>query len=85
MITTDSELTIKAREVARCLTYNADDPQAAAKHLLLEMAHRIDARDIRVHKKMDGMLLVNGIGKTRFMTFIERIRWIFFGVLPEQV
>lgn len=35
MTTTDSELTIKAREVARCLTYNDDKPQAEAKHLLL--------------------------------------------------
>ncbi len=37
MTTTDSELTIKAREVARNLTYNDDKPQAEAKHLLLEM------------------------------------------------
>lgn len=61
MTTTDSELTIKAREVARCLTYNDDKPQAEAKHLLLEMAHRIDAKDIRIHKKRDGLLLVNGL------------------------
>lgn len=85
MTTTDSELTMKARGVAKCLTYNDDEAQAAAKHLLLEMAHRIDAKDIRVHKKRDGILLVNGTGKARFMTWPERIRWFLFGVLPGAV
>ena len=85
MTTTDSELTIKAREVARCLTYNDDKPQAEAKHLLLEMAHRIDAKDIRIHKKRDGLLLVNGLGRARFMTLAERIRWMLFGTRPERV
>ena len=84
MTVTDSELTVKARSVAKCLTYN-DEPQAAAKHLLLEMAHRIDTNDIRVHKKRDGLLLINGIGKARFMTLAERIRWMLFGVRPERV
>ncbi|MBP7657405.1 MAG: hypothetical protein KA742_12780 [Pseudoxanthomonas sp.] len=85
MTVTDSELTMKARSVAKCLTYNDDEPQAAAKHLLLEMAHRIDANDIRIHKKRDGLLLINGIGKARFMTLAERIRWMLFGVRPERV
>ena len=85
MTTTDSELTMKARGVARCLSYNDDEPQAAAKHLLLEMAHRIDTKDIRVHKKRDGYLLINGVGKARFMTWPERIRWMLFGVRPERV
>lgn len=40
-----NELTMKARGVARCLTYNDDTPQAEAKHMLLEMAHRLDALD----------------------------------------
>ncbi len=85
MTITDSELTMKARGVAKCLTYNDDEPQAAAKHLLLEMAHRIDAKDIRVHKKLDGLLLINGTGKARFMTWPERICWSLFGVLPRLV
>lgn len=85
MTTTDSELTMKARGVAKCLTYNNDEPQAAAKHLLLEMAHRIDTKNVRVHKKRDGYLLINGVGKARFMTWPERIRWMLFGVRPERV
>lgn len=85
MTTTDSELTIKARGVARCLTYNDDTPQAQAKHLLLEMAHRIDTKDIRVHKKRDGLLIINGVGKSRYMTWPERLRWTLLGVRPERV
>jgi hypothetical protein len=51
----DTDLTMKARSVAKCLTYNDDGPQAAAKHLLLEMAHRIDTTVITIHKKRDGV------------------------------
>ena len=67
------------------MTYNDDKPQAEAKHLLLEMAHRIDTKDIRIHKKRDGLLLVNGIGKARFMTLAERLRWMLFRARPERV
>ncbi len=80
-----SDLTLKARGIARCLTYNDDQHQAAAKHTLLEMAHRLDALDIRAHKKTDGLLLVNGIGKSRFATLKERVLYRLFGVLPREV
>lgn len=81
----DSDLTTKARSVAKCLTYNDDEPQAAAKHLLLEMAHRIDAAVITIHKKRGGLLISNAVGKCRFMTWPERIRWTLFGVTPKRV
>lgn len=80
-----SELTDKARGVARCLTYNDDTHQAQAKHLLREMAHRLDALDIRAHKKADGLLLVNGIGKSRYATLKERVMYRLFGLLPKEV
>lgn len=38
----NSALADKARGVARCLTYNGNEYEAAAKHLLREMAHRLD-------------------------------------------
>lgn len=80
-----SELTQQARGIARCLTYNNDKHQAAAKHTLLEMAHRLDTLDIRAHKKTDGLLLINGIGKSRFATLKERVLYRLFGVLPRGV
>lgn len=81
----DNQLTIKARAIARCLSYNGNVHEAAAKHMLLEMAHRIDAKNIRVHKKNDGFLLINGIGKTRYLTFRESLRYRIFKVLPARV
>lgn len=80
-----NELTIKARSIARCLTYNDDTPQAEAKHMLHEMAHRLDTMNIRVHKKADGLLLVNGIGKARYATLKERMLFRMFGVIPRKV
>lgn len=79
------ELTEKARGIARCLTYNDDEHQAAAKHILLEMSHRLDALDIRISKKKDGLYISNGIGKSRFATLKETILYKFFGVLPKQI
>lgn len=38
----NNELCRKAIGVARTLTYNADGPQADAKHLLQDLAHRLE-------------------------------------------
>jgi hypothetical protein len=80
-----SELTKKARSVARCLTYNDDTHQFAAKHLLLEMAHRLDSLEIQAHKKTNGLLLINSVGKARYATLIERIAFKLFAVLPKTI
>lgn len=82
----DSELTMKARAIARCLSYNDDENQAAAKHILRELAHRLDVRDVRVHKsRRGGFVLINGIGATRRATFKERALYRLFGVIPRRV
>ena len=80
-----NELTIKARSVARCLTYNDDIHQSVAKHLLLELAHRLDSIEIRAHKKTDGLLLINGIGKARYATLKERIIFKLINILPKSI
>lgn len=81
----DSELANKARGIAHCLTYNDDGHQAAAKHMLLEMAHRLDSLNVRAHKKSDGLLLINGVGKARYASIKERVLYHLFGVLPRRV
>lgn len=81
----NSELALEARGIAKALTYNEAPAEAAAKHMLLEMAHRLDTADIRVHKKQDGLLVINGIGKARFMSFFEGLRYRLFGVVPARV
>lgn len=77
----DSQLTTKARGIARRLTYNADTPQAEAKHMLLELAHRLDALNVHVN----GGFVVNAAGKYRRMTLSEHLKWLLFGVLPRKV
>ena len=78
----NSELANKARGVAATLTYN-DEPQSQAKHLLLEMAHRLDSMNTKVHRKREGLLLVNGLGKCRFATWKEIILYKIFDVVPK--
>jgi len=76
----NSELTDKARGVARTLTYNDDMPQAQAKHVLLELAHRLDTVNIRLHRKADGVLATTALGRSRFLTLRERLAcWLLGG------
>lgn len=81
----NNELTLKARGIASCLTYNEGEPEAAAKHMLLELAHRLDSLNIRCSKKSDGLLLINGKGKSRYATFKEALLYKLFGVLPKEI
>lgn len=83
-IESGSELTRSARNAAANLTYG-DPLQGQAKHLLLEMAQKIDASEIRAHKKKDGILLINGSGRSRFATLKESILYRLFGVLPKTI
>lgn len=80
-----NKTTKAAREVAANLTYNDDTPQAQAKHLLLEMASQIDAKDIRVSVKKDGIFITDGLGRNRFGTFKESMLYRIFGVIPSKV
>ena len=79
------DITLKARGVAKCLTYNEDKPQAQAKTLLLELAHRLDAKDICVSNVYKRLVVSNAIGKKRFMTWKERVIWKLFKIKPERV
>ena len=82
---TDSELANKAQGVARCLSYNGNPHEAAAKHTLLEMAWRLDNYSVEVHKKKDGYLIVNARGGSRFLSLKETILYRVFNVLPNKV
>lgn len=79
---TDFEAIEAAQGAARCLTYNDDKPQAVAKHMLHEMSHRLGAKTLRVHKKKDGLMLITAFGRSRYLTFRERLLYRLFGVVP---
>ena len=70
-----SDLASKCQGLARCLTYNDKPLEAKAKHLLLEASHALDSAAIRVHRKRDGLLIINARGKSRFMTLRERLAY----------
>ena len=75
-----SDLASKCQGVAHCLTYNDDKHQSDAKQLLIEAAHALDGQSIRMHKKRDGLLIINARGKCRFLTLRERFAvWILRG------
>ena len=80
-----NKTTKAAREVAANLSYSGDTQQAQAKHLLLEMANKIDAKDIRVSVKKDGLFITDGLGRQRFGTFKELWLYRLFGVIPNAV
>ena len=78
-----SDLASKCQGVARCISYNASTHEAQAKHTLLEASHALDVHSIRVHRKRDGLLMVNARGKSRFMTLRERIAYCLLGNTTE--
>ena len=78
-----SSLASQCQGAARCLSYNSSAAEGSAKHLLLEASHAIDSHVIRVHRKGDGLLIINARGKSRFMTMRERIAYWLLGNTTE--
>ena len=78
-----SDLASKCQDIARGSSYNAGAHEAQAKHTLLEASHALDVHSIRVHRKRDGLLMVNARGKSRFMTLRERIAYWLLGNTTE--
>lgn len=78
-----AKLATQCQGAALKLSYNNEPTEGAAKHLLLEASHALNAASVRVHKKRDGLLLVNARGKSRYMTWRERIAYWALGGATE--
>lgn len=65
------------------LSYNDHDKdRPSLKHVLQDASHCLDWHAVKVHKKKDGLLIINARGKSRFMTKRERFaRWLLKGKL----
>lgn len=50
---------------------------------LMRASRELDARTIHVHKKQDGLLMVNNHSKARFMTWRERLAFWLLGNSTE--
>lgn len=74
-----SKIASKCQDLARNLTYNEGVNEAKAKHLLLEVSHALDIASVKVHKKKDGLLIINARGGSRFMTWKERVAYWLLG------
>jgi hypothetical protein len=59
--------------LARCLTYNKDETQSTIKHTLRECSYFIDSQVCRTNKNSGGVRILNARGKSRFMTWRERV------------
>ena len=78
----ESKLASQCQGVASCLSYNASHHEGEAKHTLIEAACCLDKHAVRIHKKTDGVLIINARGKSRFMTLRERLAvWLLRGKL----
>ena len=74
-----SSVAAQCQGVARTLTYNAGVPEAQAKHALLEASHCLDTHAVRVHVGADGVVISNARGKSRVMTWRERLAYRLLG------
>lgn len=81
----NNELAAQARGVAHCLSYNGNQHEAAAKHLLREMSHRLDAMDVKAIRRIDGLWFRNGSFLERRATLKESLLYRLFGVLPRKL
>lgn len=75
-----SELASQCQGLARNLSYNDGDLIGSVKHSLIEAAQALDRNSVSIHKKSDGLLIINARGKCRFLTTRERIAiWFLRG------
>lgn len=83
----DNEITMTARSIASSLSYNEDEPQVKAKHMLRELAFRLDQRNTKIvkHPITGRMLVRNGIGASRRISLKEKILYKVFGIVPPSV
>lgn len=79
-----AELALRVRTAAILLAVD-DGNKQQLKELLFQTARHLEKLDIRVHKKADGLLLLDGRGGCRFATLKERLLYRFFNVLPSKI
>lgn len=77
-------MTDEARAVARVLSYGGDAAEAKAKHLLLEMAHALDRRNVGIVPLQGRPVVRDGLWRHRPLTLRERLLWRLFGAVPAD-
>jgi hypothetical protein len=81
----NEDLTTRARDLARNLSYNDSPLLAATKHTLFELANRLDQLSVRIDPTDNRHVIVDALSRWRFMTWRERVAYRLFKVLPREV
>ena len=77
-------LASRCQGVAHTLTYNDGVAEAEAKHTLLEASHCLDTHAVRVRVGAGGGVFIsNARGKSRVMTWRERLAYRLLGGSTE--
>lgn len=76
-------LASQCQGVAHTLTYNDGVAEAEAKHTLLEASHCLDTHAVRVHVGAGCVFISNARGKSRVMTWRERLAYRLLGGSTE--
>jgi hypothetical protein len=79
-----SVIASRCSELAHGLSYNESTTEYTMKRMLREASFLIDSQVVRVHKKKDGLLMVNARGCARFMTWRERAAYWLLGGRTEM-
>jgi len=78
----ESKLATQCHGIACCMSYNSERIEGEAKHTLIEAGMCLDKHSVRVHRKRDGLLIINASGKSRYLTLRERLAyWLLRGKL----
>lgn len=79
----ESRLANTCNAFSMALSYNDHkEGRPSLKHILKDASHCLDSHAVVVHRKRDGLLIINARGKCRFMTWRERFAyWLLRGKL----
>ena len=73
-----SDLATYLQQYSYGISYNSEE-DGILKHNLKEASHALDSTSVRVHKKKDGLLIINARGKSRYLTLKERVAYFLLG------
>lgn len=74
-----AKLATSCQELARNLTFNEGSREFTIKHVLLESSFALDGLAVSVSKKSGRLTITNARGKSRNMTWRERLGYFILG------
>ena len=85
MTSYEANLPNNARSIARQMSYSNSDIESKAKFLLIELADKLDSKNIEIKKKADGLMIINGHGRVRYLNWKETLAFKLLKIIPSKV